>query len=40
MKIVNYLDVIFNFMTESRKTYNDGTYKPYTKPNNESKYIH
>ena len=27
MKIVNYLDVTFNL--------NDGTYKPYTKPNNE-----
>ena len=32
MKIVNCLDVTFNL--------NDGTYKPYTKPNNESKYIH
>ena len=32
MKIVNYLDVTFNL--------NDGTYTPYTKPNNESKYIH
>ena len=32
MKIVNYLDVTFNL--------NDGTYKPYTKPNNEIKYIH
>ena len=31
MKIVNYLDVTFNL--------NDGTYKPYTKPNNEIKYI-
>ena len=31
MKIVNYLDVIFNL--------NDGTYKPYTKPN-EIKYTH
>ena len=31
MKIVNYLDVTFNL--------NDGTYKPYTKPNNEMKYI-
>ena len=32
MKIVNYLDGTFNL--------NDGTYKPYTKPNNEIKYIH
>ena len=32
MKIVNYLDVTFNL--------NDETYKPYTKPNNEIKYIH
>ena len=32
MKVVNYLDVTFNL--------NDGTYKPYTKPNNEFKYIH
>ena len=32
MKIVNYLDVTFNL--------NDGTYKPYTKPNNKIKYIH
>ena len=32
MKIVNYLDVTFNL--------NDGTYKPYTKPNNEIEYIH
>ena len=32
MEIVNYLDVTFNL--------NDGTYKPYTKPNNEIKYIH
>ena len=31
MKIVNYLDVTFNL--------NDGTYKPYTKPNNKIKYI-
>ena len=30
-KIVNYLDVTFNL--------NDGTYKPYKKPNNETKYI-
>ena len=32
MKTVNYLDVNFNL--------NDGTYKPYTKSNNEIKYIH
>ena len=32
MKVVNYLDVSFNS--------NNGTYKPYTKPNNEIKYIH
>ena len=32
MKIVIYLDVTFNL--------NDGTYKPYTKPNNKIKYIH
>ena len=32
MKVVNYLDVPLNL--------NDGTYKPYTKPNNEIKYIH
>ena len=32
MKVVNYLDVTFDL--------NDGTYKPYTKPNNEIKYIH
>ena len=32
MKVVNYLDLTFNL--------NDGTYKPYTKPNNEIKYIH
>ena len=31
MKVVNYLDVIFNL--------NEGTYKPYTKPKNEIKYI-
>ena len=31
-KVVNYLDVTFNS--------NDGIYKPYTKPNNEIKYIH
>ena len=32
MKIVNYLGVTFNL--------NDGTYKPYTKPKNEIRYIH
>ena len=32
MKIVNYLDVTFSL--------NGGTYKPYTKPSNEIKYIH
>ena len=32
MKVVNYLDVTFDL--------SDGTYKPYTKPNNEIKYIH
>ena len=32
MKIVYYLDVTFDL--------NDRTYKPYTKPNNETKYIH
>ena len=32
MKIVNNLFVTFNL--------NDGTHKPYTKPNNEIKYIH
>ena len=32
MKIVNYLDVTFNL--------NDGTYKPYKKPNNEIRYKH
>ena len=32
MKIVNYLDVTFNL--------HDGTYEPYTKPNNKIKYIH
>ena len=32
MKIVSYLNVIFNL--------NDGTYKSYTKPNNEIKYLH
>ena len=32
MKIVNYLDFTFNS--------NEGTYKPYTKPNNNIKYIH
>ena len=31
MKVVNYIDVTFNL--------NDGTYKPYIKPNNEIKYI-
>ena len=31
-KIINYLDVTFNL--------NDGTYKPYKKPNDETKYIH
>ena len=32
MRVVNYFDVTFNL--------NDGTYKTYTKPNNEIKYIH
>ena len=32
MKIVNYLYVTFEL--------NDGTYKPYTNPNNAIKYIH
>ena len=32
MKVVNCLDVTVNL--------NDGTYKPYRKPNNEIKYIH
>ena len=32
IKVVNYLDVTFYL--------SDGTYKPYTKPNNEIKYIH
>ena len=32
MKIVNYLHFTFNS--------NEGTYKPYTKPNNNIKYIH
>ena len=32
MKVVNYWDVNFNL--------NHGTYKPYTEPNNEIKYIH
>ena len=32
MKVVNYLNVPFNL--------NDGTFKPYTKPSNEIKYIH
>ena len=31
-KIVNHLDVTFNL--------NDGIYKPYKKPNDETKYIH
>ena len=31
MKVVNYVDVTFNL--------NDGTYKPYTKLNNEIKHI-
>ena len=32
MKVVNYLYITFNL--------NDGTYKPYTEPNNEIKCIH
>ena len=32
MKVANYLDVTFKL--------NDGTYKPFTKPNNEIKYTH
>ena len=32
IKIVNYLDVTVNL--------NDGSYKPYTEPNNKSKDIH
>ena len=32
MKIVNYLDVTFNL--------NDGTYRPYQKPDNIIQYIH
>lgn len=32
MKIVNYLDCTFNL--------NNGTYKPYRKPNDETNYIH
>ena len=32
MKIVNYLDLAFNF--------NEAIYKPYTNPNNDIKYIH
>ena len=32
MKVANYFDVTFNL--------NNGTYKPYIKPNNEIKYIH
>lgn len=31
MKIVSYLDLAFNL--------SDETYKPYTEPNNESKYL-
>ena len=30
MKVANYVDVTLNL--------NDGTYKPYTKPNNKIKY--
>ena len=33
VKVVNYLDVTFNLIV-------DRTYKAYTKPNNEIKYIH
>ena len=32
MKIVNYLDVTLNL--------NDGSYRPYKKPNDETNYIH
>ena len=32
MKLVNYLEITFNL--------NDGTYKPYTKLNNEIIYLH
>ena len=32
MKIVNYLDVTLNL--------NDGSYSPYKKPNDETKYVH
>ena len=32
IKIVNYLDVTVNL--------NDGSYRPYTEPNNKSKDIH
>ena len=32
MKIVNYLDVTLNL--------NDGSYRPYKKPNEETSYIH
>ena len=32
MEVVNYLDVTFNL--------NDGTFKVYTEPNNEIKYLH
>ena len=32
MKVVNYLDVTLNL--------NDGTYRPYQKPDNETTYMH
>ena len=32
MKIVNYLDVTLNL--------NDGSYRPYKKPNDETNYLH
>ena len=32
MKLVNYLDVTLNL--------NDGSYRPYKKPNQETNYIH
>ena len=32
MKIINYLDVTLNL--------NDGSYRPYKKPNDETNYIH
>ena len=32
LKIVNYLDKTFNL--------NDGTYKPFHKPNDETNYVH